>query len=51
MLIINLPGKIFGITFTKIEAHAGTAERMVIKLAISEALQFKIKATLEHNNQ
>ena len=38
-------------TFTKIEAHAGMAERLVRYLAIDEALQTEIKETLEHNNQ
>ena len=37
--------------FTKIEAYAGMAERLVRDLAIEEALQDKIKDTLEHNNQ
>ena len=38
-------------TFTKIEAHAGMAKRLVRDLAIEEALQEEIKHTLEHNNQ
>ena len=38
-------------TSTKIEAHAGMAKRLVRHLAIEEALQDKIKDTLEHNNQ
>ena len=38
-------------TFTKIEANAGMPERLVIDLAIEEALQEEIKDTLEHNNQ
>ena len=38
-------------TFTKIEARAGMAELLVRDLAIEEALQEKIKNTLEHNNQ
>ena len=38
-------------TYTKIEAHAGMAERLVRDLAIEEALQDEIKHTLEHNNQ
>ena len=37
--------------FTKIEACAGMAERLVRDLAIEEALQDEIKDTLEHNNQ
>ena len=37
--------------FTKIEAYAGMAERLVRNLAIEEALQDEIKYTLEHNNQ
>ena len=37
--------------FTKIEAHAGMAERLVRYLAVEEALQEEIKHTLEHNNQ
>ena len=36
---------------TKIEAHAGMAERLVRDLAIEEALQEEIKDTLENNNQ
>ena len=32
--------------FTKIEAHAGMAERTVIDLAIEGAIQIKLKATL-----
>ena len=36
---------------TKIEAHAGMAERLVRDLAIEKALQEKIKHTLEHNHQ
>ena len=42
---------VLGKTFTKIEAHAGMAERLVGYLAIEEALQEEIKHTLEHNNQ
>ena len=38
-------------TFTKIEVHVGMAKRMVRYLAIEEALQEKIKNTLEHNNK
>ena len=38
-------------TFTKIEANAGMAERLVRDLAIEEALREEIKDTLEHNNQ
>ena len=37
--------------FTKIESHTGMAEKLVQDLAIEEALQTKIKETLEHNNQ
>ena len=37
-------------TFTKIEAYAGMAERLVRDLAIEEALQDEIRDTLEHNN-
>ena len=37
--------------FTKIEAHAGMAERLVRYFVIEEALQEEIKHTLEHNNQ
>ena len=36
---------------TKIEAHAGMAERLVRYLEIEEAIQEKIKHTIEHNNQ
>ena len=37
--------------FTRIEACAGMAERLVRYLAIEEALQDEIKDTLEQNNQ
>ena len=37
--------------FTKSEAYAGMAERLVKDLAIEEALQDETKDTLEHNNQ
>ena len=40
-----------GKTFAEIEAHAGMAKRLVRDLEIEEALQDKIKDTLEHNNQ
>ena len=50
--MLNLPWQGFEKkTFTKIEAHAGMAERLVRDLAIEEALQEEIKDTLEHNNQ
>ena len=50
--MLNLPWKGFEKkNFTKIEAHAGMAERLVIDLTIEEALQEEIKHTLEHNNQ
>ena len=50
--MLNLPWKGFDKkTFIKIEAHAGMAERLVIDLAIEEALREEIKNTLEHNNQ
>ena len=46
--ILNLPWKGFkGKTFTKIEAHVGMAERLVIDLDIEEDLQGEIKHTLE----
>ena len=35
---------------TRIEAHAGMAERLVKDLAIEEGLQIKIKSTIAHNN-
>ena len=44
-------GRFEKINFTKIEANAGMAERLVIDLAIEEALQEEIKDTLECNNQ
>ena len=45
--VLNLPWQGFEKkTFTKIEAHAGTAERLVRYLAIEEALQEEIKDTL-----
>ena len=37
-------------TFTKIEAQAGIAKRLVRDLAIEEALQEEIKNTLKHTN-
>ena len=40
-----------GKKFTKIEAYAGIAERLVRDLEIEEALQDEIKQTLEHKNQ
>ena len=50
--MLNLPWQGFEkINFTKIEANAGMAERLVIDLAIEEALQEEIKDTLECNNQ
>ena len=49
---LNLPWQDFEKkTFTKIEAHAGMAERLVRDLTIEEALRDEIKDTLEHNNQ
>ena len=36
--------------FTKIEAHAGMAERLVRDLAIEEHVQEEIKHMLEHSN-
>ena len=50
--MLNLPWNGFEKkTFTKIEAHAGMAERLVRDLEIEEALREEIKHTLEHNNQ
>ena len=50
--MLNLPWQGFEKkTFTKIEANASMAERLVRDLAIEEALQEEIKDTLEHNNQ
>ena len=50
--MLNLPWQVFEKkTFTKIEANAGMAERLVRYLAIKEALQEEIKDTLEGNNQ
>ena len=50
--MLNLPWKGFEKkTLTKIEAHAGMAERLVRDLAIEEALQEEIIHTLENNNQ
>ena len=47
--VLNLPWQGFGgETFTKIEKHAGMADRLVRDLAIKEAIQTKIKATLAH---
>ena len=50
--MLNLPRQGFGGGgVTKIEAHTGMVEWLVIKLAIEEALQTEINDTLEHNNQ
>ena len=50
--MLNLPWQGFGGEyFSKIEANAGMAERLVRDLAIEEALQEEIKDTLEGNNQ
>ena len=48
---LNLPWRVFEKKITKIEAHAGMAERLVRDLAIGEALQIEIKATLAHTNK
>ena len=48
--MLNLPWQGFGKkTFSKIEAHAGMAERLVRDLSIEEALQEGKKK--EHNNK
>ena len=45
--LLNLPWQGFEKkNFTKIEAHAGMAERLVRYLAIEEALQEEIKHTI-----
>ena len=50
--VLNLPWQVFEKnTFTKIGAYAGMSKRLVRDLVIEEALQEKIKDTLEHNNQ
>ena len=49
--MLNLPWQGLGKKFTKIEAHAIIAERLVRDLLIEVALQDEIKDTLEHNNQ
>ena len=50
--MLNLPWQGFEKkNFSKIEARAGMAERLVRDLAIEEALQEEIKDTLEGNNQ
>ena len=49
--MLNLPWQGFEIFFTKVEAHAGMAKRLVRDLAIEEALLEEIKHTIEHNNQ
>ena len=50
--MLNLPWKGFEKkNFTKVEAHAGMAKRLVRDLAIEETLSEEIKHTLEHNNQ
>ena len=48
--MLNLPWQGFGFFFTKNEAYTGMVERLVRYLEIQEALQTKIKETLEHNN-
>ena len=45
-VMLNLPCQGFKNTFTKIEAHAGMAERLVRYFAIEEALRTEIKETL-----
>ena len=49
--MLNLPWQGLKKTFTEIEAHADMAQRLVIDLAIEEAIQTEIKETLEHNYQ
>ena len=49
--VLNPPWKGFEKkNLTKIEAHAGMAERLVRDLAIEQALWEEIKHTLEHRN-
>ena len=45
-VMLNLPWQRLKKTFTKIEAYAGMAGRMVRDLEIDEALQDEIKETL-----
>ena len=47
LVMLNQPSQGFKIFFTKIEAYAGMAERLVRDLEIEEALQDEIKETLE----
>ena len=50
--MLNLPWQGFKKkTLSKIEAHAGMAERLVRDLAIEEAIQEEIKNILERKNQ
>ena len=50
--MLNLPWQVFEKkNFTKIEAHAGMAKRLLRDFAIEEALQEEIKDTLERNNK
>ena len=49
--MLNLPWHGFGKKITKIEVYAGMAEQLVRYLEIEEALQTKIKETLEQKNQ
>ena len=50
--MMNIPWQGFGkTTFTKIEAYADMVERLVRDLSIEEALQDKIKDTIENNNK
>ena len=44
-------GGIWEKTITKIEAHAGMAERLMKDLAIEDDLKEEIKDTLQHNDQ
>ena len=46
LVIINVAWRGFEKQITKIEAHAGMAERLVRDLAIEESLQIEIKDTL-----
>ena len=47
LVMLNQPSQGFKNFFTKIEAYAGMAERLVRDLEIEEALQDEIKETLE----
>ena len=49
--MLNIHWQELNTILTRIEAHTGMAERLVRDLLIEEALQIKIKDTIQQNNQ